>query len=56
MKKYLMTGIAAVAMCAAFTSCSHDIRTPITRRSLLHLVSPLLIRIGDLVLPLVLVL
>ena len=24
MKKYLMTGIAAVAMCAAFTSCSHD--------------------------------
>ena len=25
MKKYLMTGIAAVAMGAAFTSCSHDI-------------------------------
>ena len=25
MKKYLMTGIAAVAMCAAFTSCSHDL-------------------------------
>lgn len=25
MKKYLMTGIAAIAMCAAFTSCSHDI-------------------------------
>ena len=25
MKKYLMTGIAAVAMCAAFTSCSKDI-------------------------------
>ncbi len=24
MKKYLMTGIAAIAMCAAFTSCSHD--------------------------------
>ena len=24
MKKYLMTGIAALAMCAAFTSCSHD--------------------------------
>ena len=24
MKKYLMTGIAAVAMCAAFTSCSKD--------------------------------
>jgi regulation of enolase protein 1 (concanavalin A-like superfamily) len=25
MKKYLMTGIAAVAMCAAFTSCSKDV-------------------------------
>lgn len=25
MKKYLMTGIAALAMCAAFTSCSHEI-------------------------------
>ena len=25
MKKYLMTGIAALAMCAAFTSCSKDI-------------------------------
>lgn len=24
MKKYFMTGIAAIAMCAAFTSCSHD--------------------------------
>ena len=24
MKKYLMTGVAAVTMCAAFTSCSHD--------------------------------
>lgn len=24
MKKYLMTGAAAFAMCAAFTSCSHD--------------------------------
>ena len=24
MKKYLMTGIAAVTLCAAFTSCSHD--------------------------------
>ena len=24
MKKYLMTGIAAIAMCAAFTSCSKD--------------------------------
>ena len=22
MKKYLMTGVAAVAICAAFTSCS----------------------------------
>jgi len=25
MKKYLMTGIAAIAMCAAFTSCSKDV-------------------------------
>ena len=25
MKQYLMTGIAAIAMCAAFTSCSHDL-------------------------------
>jgi hypothetical protein len=25
MKKYLMTGIAALALCAGFTSCSHDI-------------------------------
>jgi hypothetical protein len=25
MKKYLMTGIAALAMCAGFTSCSHDL-------------------------------
>jgi len=24
MKKYLMTGIAALALCAGFTSCSHD--------------------------------
>lgn len=24
MKKYLMTGIAAVAMATTFTSCSHD--------------------------------
>jgi len=24
MKKYLMTGIAAIAMCGMFTSCSHD--------------------------------
>ena len=28
MKKYLMTGVAALAMCAAFTSCSHDIEAP----------------------------
>lgn len=25
MKKFLLTGIAVVAMCAAFTSCSHDL-------------------------------
>ena len=25
MKKYLMTGVAALAMCAGFTSCSHDV-------------------------------
>lgn len=25
MKKYLMTGIAALALCAGFTSCSHDL-------------------------------
>jgi hypothetical protein len=25
MKKYLMTGVAALALCATFTSCSHDI-------------------------------
>ena len=28
MKKYLMTGIAALAMCAGFTSCSHDLSDP----------------------------
>ena len=28
MKKYLMTGIAALAMCAGFTSCSHDLSMP----------------------------
>ena len=28
MKKYLMTGIAALAMCAGFTSCSHDLSNP----------------------------
>ena len=33
MKKYLMTGIAAVAMCAAFTSCSHDVE-PVTQEQL----------------------
>jgi len=33
MKKYLMTGIAAVALCAAFTSCSHDI-TPMTQEEI----------------------
>ena len=27
MKKYLMTGIAALALCAGFTSCSHDLET-----------------------------
>jgi hypothetical protein len=27
MKKYLMTGIAALALCAGFTSCSHDLDT-----------------------------
>ena len=27
MKKYLMTGIAALSMCFGFTSCSHDIDT-----------------------------
>ena len=25
MKKYLMTGIAALALCVGFTSCSHDL-------------------------------
>ena len=27
MKKYLMTGIAALALCVGFTSCSHDLET-----------------------------
>lgn len=27
MKKYLMTGIAALTMCSGFTSCSHDFET-----------------------------
>lgn len=31
MKKYLMTGIAAVAMGAAFTACSHDEITPMSQ-------------------------
>jgi hypothetical protein len=33
MKKYLMTGIAALAMCAGFTSCSHDIE-PVSQEQL----------------------
>ena len=33
MKKYLMTGIAALAMCIGFTSCSHDI-TPMTQEEI----------------------
>ena len=33
MKKYLMTGIAAIAMCAAFTSCSHDVE-PVSQEDL----------------------
>lgn len=33
MKKYLMTGVAALAMCAAFTSCSHD-TTPMTQEEI----------------------
>jgi hypothetical protein len=33
MKKYLMTGIAAVALCAAFTSCSHDL-TPMSQEEI----------------------
>ena len=28
MKKYLMTGIAALALCVGFTSCSHDLDVP----------------------------
>ena len=36
MKKYLMTGIAAVAMCAAFTSCSHDVE-PVSQEDLNNL-------------------
>lgn len=33
MKKYLMTGVAALAMCAAFTSCSHD-TTPMSQEEI----------------------
>ena len=33
MKKYLMTGIAAVTLCAAFTSCSHDM-TPASQEEI----------------------
>lgn len=33
MKKYLMTGIAALAMCAGFTSCSHEIE-PVSQEDL----------------------
>ena len=31
MKKYLMTGIAALTLCAGFTSCSHDDFEPMTQ-------------------------
>ena len=33
MKKYLMTGIAALAMCFGFTSCSHDV-DPVSQEDL----------------------
>ena len=33
MKKYLMTGIAALAMCFGFTSCSHDVE-PVSQEDL----------------------
>ena len=33
MNRYLITGIAALAMCIGFTSCSHDI-TPITQEEM----------------------
>ncbi len=33
MKKYLMTGIAAVTLCAVFTSCSHDM-TPASQEEI----------------------
>lgn len=33
MKKYLMTGVAALAMCAAFTSCGHD-TTPMSQEEI----------------------
>ena len=34
MKKYLMTGVAALAMCAAFTSCSHDEVTQLSQQEI----------------------
>ena len=34
MKKYLMTGFAALVMCFGFTSCSHDDITPLTQEEL----------------------
>ena len=36
MKKYLMTGIAALAMCFGFTSCSHDVE-PMSQEDLNNL-------------------
>ena len=36
MKKYLMTGIAALAMCFGFTSCSHDVE-PVSQEDLNNL-------------------
>ncbi|MBQ8487847.1 MAG: hypothetical protein IJ533_09405 [Prevotella sp.] len=34
MKQYLMTGIAALTLCAGFTSCSHDDFEPITQEQI----------------------
>ena len=36
MKKYLMTGIAALALCAGFTSCSHDLE-PMSQEEITNL-------------------
>ena len=36
MKKYLMTGIAALALCVGFTSCSHDIE-PLSQEEITNL-------------------